>query len=142
MTADVAMWTALERVPSKPRRRIGKARKDGLSERQIQRQIVKTFRAMGIVVAHVPNGANLAGDSFARMKQSAALVADGVIVGFPDLILISRSGALGFLEIKRPGGSVSADQERVAALMGSRSVPVAFVASLDDAMAAVKGWGW
>lgn len=142
MTADVALWSALEAVKPTPRRRVGKAVKGALSERQIQRQIVKALRAMGIVCAHVPNGAHYSGDEVARARQSAALVADGVIVGFPDLLCIHRDGRLGFMEIKRPGGVVSAEQERVAALMRSRSVLVAFVSSLDDALVTLMEWGW
>jgi hypothetical protein len=142
VAADVALWDALEARKAAPRRRVGKAVKDGLSERQIQRQIVKALRAIGIVCAHVPNGTRYSGDRLARVKQSAALIADGVLVGMPDLLCIHRDGRLGFLEIKRPGGVVSAEQERVAALMSMRSVPVAFVSSLDEALATVKGWGW
>jgi hypothetical protein len=142
MTADIAMWTALEAVKAKPARRVGKARKDAPSERVVQRQIVKALRALGIVTAHCPNGSHLAGDSMARMKQSAALVADGVLVGFPDLLCISRTGALGFIEVKREGGRVSSDQERIIALLNTRSVPVAVVCTLDDALAAVRSWGW
>jgi hypothetical protein len=142
MSADVAMWAALEKVPSKPRRRIGKARKDAPSERVVQRQIVKALRALGIFTAHAPNGSHLAGDAEARMRQSAALVADGVLVGLPDLLCINRAGAVGFIEVKREGGRVSTDQERVIALLNTRSVPVAVVCTLDDALAAVRSWGW
>jgi hypothetical protein len=142
VAADVALWDALEAVKAKPARRVGKARKDAPSERVVQRQIVRALRALGIITAHAPNGSHLAGDKLARMKQSAALVADGVLVGLPDLLCISRDGALGFIEVKREGGRVSSEQERVIALMNTRSVPVAVVCTLDDALAAVKSWGW
>lgn len=142
MSADVALWDAIESRWSEPLRRVGKARKDAPSERVVQRQIVKALRALGIVTAHCPNGSHLAGDADARMRQSAALVADGVLVGFPDLLCISRTGALGFIEVKREGGRVSSEQERVIALLNTRSVPVAVVCTLDDALAAVRSWGW
>lgn len=68
--------------------RVGSAKDDcGLSERQIQRLIIKGLRKLGIRCAHVPNGAHLAGDAQARMRQMAALRADGLLPGFPDLLL-------------------------------------------------------
>jgi hypothetical protein len=142
MTADIAMWTALEAVEAKPARRVGKARKDAPSERVVQRQIVKALRALGIMAIHVPNGAYLHGDGMARMKQSAALVADGVLAGFPDILAISRDGAMGLLEIKKEGGKVSAEQERVLALLATRRVPLEVVCTLDAALDAVKRWGF
>jgi hypothetical protein len=142
MTADIAMWTALEAVKAKPARRVGKARKDAPSERVVQRQIVKALRALGIMAIHVPNGAYLNGDATARMKQSAALVADGVLVGFPDILAISRDGRLGLLEIKKEGGKVSAEQERVLALLATRRVPLEVVCTLDAALDALKRWGF
>jgi hypothetical protein len=142
MSADVAAWTALEAKRSPAKRRVGKARAGAPSERVVQRSIVKALRQLGVVCVHVPNGTHLAGDIDQRMRQSAALIADGILPGFPDLLCINRSGAVGFLEVKKEGGAVSVEQERVAALIQSRGLPVGFVCSLDEALAAVRGWGW
>lgn len=135
-------WDALEKRKDAPKRRIGKARANAPKERVVQREIVKSLRRLGVIVAHVPNGAHLAGDVGQRMRQSAALVADGVMPGFPDLLCVGPRGAVAFMEVKREGGVVSADQERVTALIQSRGVPVAFVCTLDEALAAVRAWGW
>ena len=139
---NLSYWDALEKGKSKPKRRIGKARAGSPLESPIQREIVKTLRKLGIVVHHSPNGAMLPGDALAKAKQSAKLVADGMMPGWPDLTLINRRGAMGLIEVKREGGPVSADQETVAALAQSRGVPVAFVCTLDEALAAVRAWGW
>jgi CheY-like chemotaxis protein len=140
MTADVAFFDALERLRAPLKRRVGKARADAPTERVVQREIVKALRKLGVFVIHVPNGSHLAGDAQARMRQSSALVADGMTPGFPDLMCINRGGEVGFIEVKREGGTVSADQERIAALIQSRGVPVAFVCTLDEALAAVRRW--
>ena len=139
---NMAEWDALEKGKDKPKRRVGKARADAPSERVVQRGIVKALRALGIIVAHVPNGSFLAGDLAARMRQSAALKADGVMPGWPDLLCVNRRGDLGLIEVKREGGVVSADQERVTALLVAHGVPVAFVCTIDEALAAVRAWGW
>jgi len=44
--------------------------------------------------------------------------------------------------MKRPGGVVSGDQERIHRALAARGCCVGFAASLDDALAAVAGWGW
>ena len=140
--ANIADWDALEMLKPKPKRRIGKARAGSPLESPIQREIVKALRKLGVIVHHSPNGANLPGDALAKAKQSAKLVADGMMPGWPDLTLINRQGNLGLMEVKREGGVVSADQEKVSELAQSRGVPVAFVCTLDEALAAVSSWGW
>lgn len=145
-------WAALE----KPRRRtkaqmdavrVGQKSDDcGLSERAIQRIIIKGLRQIGIHAAHVPNGAHLAGDADARMRQMAALRADGLLPGFPDLILWRPLPAgptqWGLLEVKRPGQTLSADQQAMRARLTADRVPWGAACSLDSALEVVRGWGW
>ncbi len=138
---DLAAFDALE-GKNKPKRRVGKKVKGGRLESPIQREIVNTLRKMGYIVHHSPNGAPLGGDQIARAKQSAVLKADGRVEGWPDLVVINRQWQHGYLEVKRPGGEISADQERVAAAMLRRGGMVAFVCSLDEALAALRQWGW
>lgn len=131
-----AQLDALER-PVK-RTRVGKAVPGSPSERVIQRQIVKALRKAGLFVMHVPNGGHLVGGQ----RQWASLQADGAWAGFPDLLCFDRDGEVAALEIKKPGGEVSADQERCHKALKARRVRVAVVCSLDEALAALKGWGW
>lgn len=112
------------------------------SERDIQREIVKALRKLGMLVAAVPNGAHLAGDGDARMRQMSAMVADGLLPGFPDILIINRTGKLGLIEVKRPGGKLSAAQVNIGKMVEQRGVPWAVVYSLDDALRALKLWGW
>ncbi len=138
---DLASFDRLE-GKDKPRRKVGKARVGAPPERTVQREIVKAARQLGFIVHHSPNGTTLAGDDVARFKQAAVLNADGLMPGWPDLILFNRRGGVGLLEVKREGGTVSADQERVLSLLTRWNVPNATVCTLDDAMTALKSWGW
>ena len=138
MTANIADWDAIERLPPVKRQRVGKAVKGGPSERVIQREIVKALRRMGLLVFHVPNGSHLVGG----YRQWQALQADGAMPGMCDLLLFDRDGEAAALEIKKPGGVVSAEQERCHKALKARRVKVAVVTSIDEALEALKGWGW
>lgn len=59
--------------------------------------------------AAIPNGAVLAGDGKARAMQMAKLKRTGLRPGAPDLIVL-HDGRLLAIELKAPGGSVSAAQ--------------------------------
>lgn len=145
-------WADLE----KPKRRtkaemdavrVGEKADDcGLSERQIQRLILKGLRKLGVRGCHIPNGANLAGDAAARMKQMAALRADGLMPGFPDLLLWkplpNGPTQIGVLEVKKPGGVLSTDQIAMRAALTCDRVPYGTACSLDSALDVVRGWGW
>lgn len=132
---------ALERPKRKPKVRVGKSRPDAPSEREVQRQIVRGLRKLGMIVHHSPNGAHLAGDSWSRMKQSAALKADGCMDGFPDLIVLS-AGRCCLIEVKREGGALSDDQVRFADACNRSFVPCFAVCSLDMALDKLRGLGW
>lgn len=125
-----------ERAPRK--QRFGRAVKGGPSERIIQRGIVKALRRMGFLVVHVPNGAHLYGGQ----RQWQALKADGAMPGMVDLLCFDRDGKVAGLEIKKPGGVMSADQEACHKALKARKVRVATVTSLDEALDALKGWQW
>jgi hypothetical protein len=138
---DIASFDALE-GKNNPRRKVGKARAGAPHERTVQREIVRAARSFGFIVHHSPNGTTLAGDDMARFKQASVLNADGLMPGWPDLILFNKRGAVGLLEVKREGGTVSADQERVLSLLTRWNVPNATVCTLDGALAALHSWGW
>lgn len=54
-------------------------------------------------------------------------------IGYPDRIIITPRGRVGFLEIKKPGGRLSAIQKRRIAELSKRGVPTAAVWSFDEA---------
>lgn len=120
------------------KKRVGKAVTGGKSEREIQREIVVGLRKLGMMVFHIPNEGALAGG----FKHWAALRADGCIGGIPDLGIIWRAGAFGMLEVKKPGGALSETQQFIIERLQLRGVPVAVVTSLDEAVAALRGWQW
>jgi hypothetical protein len=138
---DLAAFDALE-GKDRPRRKVGKARAGAPPERIVQREIVKAARQLGFIVHHSPNGTTLSGDSLARQKQSAVLVADGMMPGWLDLTMFNRSGDPGMMEVKREGGIISADQERVLALLARWHVKTAVVCTLDEAYTTWRRWGW
>lgn len=90
----------------------------GMSERMIQRSMLVMVRRLfpDCLVAHVPNGGK-------RNKLEAAhLVADGVLAGFPDLVVTwagSMPGAA-FPEIKDANGTLSAAQKKVLATLAAQ----------------------
>ena len=147
MTFTPADLDALEKPHRRKRVRVGSAKDDdGTRERVIQRDIIKALRQLGIRSVHVPNGANLAGDAGARMRQMAALRADGVLPGWPDLLIWKPAPGLpplfGVLEVKRPGGVLSDDQLSVQASLLRDGWSYRAVSSVVDALQAVRAWGW
>lgn len=120
------------------------------TERQVQRAIL---RMAGIcfpdmLIAHVPNGAHLAGDSTARFKQMGALLGDGLKRGWPDLICVWRGG-VALLEVKRPGGRLTGEQPALHAQLAAighapevvTSPGEAFAALVDRGAVAKVQWG-
>ena len=112
------------------------------SERLVQRAIIKAIVKMGFRTAHVPNGAQLAGGPQSRARQMNALKGDGLLVGFPDLIIFGSGGRIGFLEVKNEGGKQSANQIKVQAWMDNDGHKYTVVRSVDDVAETLGEWGW
>jgi len=72
----------------------------------------------------------------------AALKADGLEPGFPDLLLIGPSGQIAFMEVKREGGELSEKQLEWEDALAKRGLSIAVVYSVDDAISALIKWGW
>lgn len=115
-----------------------------LLERAVQRANIRLLAMQGIYAVHLPNGAHLAGDKVARAKQVAALVADGMSPGFPDLLLIDqRQPRVGLIEVKREGRSeIDPDQVRWRDECRRIGIPWGIVNTADGALAVVRDWGW
>lgn len=115
-----------------------------LLERAVQRATVQLLGAQRCWAVHVPNGAHLAGDELARIKQVAALKKDGKSPGFPDLIVIDqRAPRVGFIECKREGVStLDPDQVVWRDDILAAGLPWALVNDPQGGMAALRAWGW
>jgi len=112
-------------------------------ESALQRSIRKYLLLCGIDSVAVPNGAHLSGDAAARARQMSAMKADGLMVGFPDLLLYPRRiAAIGHFEIKREGGTLSPSQKTCIAWLEGRGHRVAVIRSIDDARDTLMAWGW
>lgn len=111
-------------------------------EKHVQRDIIEWLGCRNISAVHVPNGSVLAGDGKQRAMQSAALKRAGMRPGFPDLILFSPKGGIGFIEVKRADGSLSDTQETCRDWLQGLGHQWGLARSVDDAEAVVTGWGW
>ena len=111
-------------------------RRDFNSEARIQAAIVEWARAVApdLICFHVPNGGLRTKAEAARLKWQ------GVLAGVPDLVLIGRDGQAWFLEVKTPGGYLSADQRDFADRCTALHIPFAVCRSIDDARLAFKIW--
>lgn len=114
------------------------------SERSVQRGAIQLLAHYSVTCTAVPNGAHLAGDKLARIKQMAALRKDGLRPGFPDLILFGRKKLqIGFIEVKREiGNDLSDNQEDWRDMLIGWGFPWAMIRQPEDALDVVRAWGW
>ena len=122
-----------------------------LAERAVQRANIRLLAMMGCYAVHIPNGSHLAGDKIARAKQMAALKADGLAGGFPDLIVMdlrspdrgNMPARQGFIEVKREGlNKLEPDQEVWRDELMRLGIPWAMVNTADGGAAVLRAWGW
>ena len=110
-------------------------------ENPIQRAIVAYLR-MAIpgnpIVHHSPNEVGMSGDEIAR--QIAKHKHNGMVSGFPDLVLICNAG-VAFFEVKTAKGVTSEAQRTVHADLSRMGHRIAVVRSIDDVRAALDAWG-
>lgn len=111
-------------------------------ERAVQKEIRKYLAAHGFVTVAVPNGSVLAGDKLQRIKQMAALKAEGLMPGFPDLMVFGTKGRIGFIEVKTDKGSLSQVQTQARDWLQRDGFKWALCRSQDDARNAIREWGW
>jgi hypothetical protein len=82
----------------------------------------------------VPNG------GWRTKSEARIFVGLGVTPGVPDLLAVHRGRTFG-LEIKAPGGRLSAVQRSVHAALCAAGADVATAWSLDEALAVLERWG-
>jgi hypothetical protein len=111
-------------------------------EKTIQRSVLAYLRTRGIDAVHVPNGSVLAGGPRERAMQVNALKANGMRVGFPDLICIGSEGRVGFMEVKREGERLSEAQNHWHGALEFLGHKIATVRSVEDAAETLEQWGW
>lgn len=108
-------------------------------ESAVQRAIIDRLRFCGVLAIHVPNAGKRTAIGGRMLK------AEGMRTGWPDLACYGKGGMHALLEVKRPGYSasaVSAAQRETHELLGTYGVPVAIVTSQDEAVAALRSFGW
>lgn len=121
-----------------------------LSEREVQRGAIRLLAMSGVYAVHVPNGVQLPGDELERVKRVAALKADGVSPGFPDLVLIDNRAVrppalsrMGLIEVKREGKRTpDPDQVWWRDELQRLGIPWALIDTPEGALDAIKTWGW
>ena len=102
-----------------------------MTERSIQRNIVRTLRQRGYVVhASTPPQASVIARRVAKD--------DGHLTGWPDLIVVGTSRIV-FLEVKTGEGRISPAQERIHATLRDYGWTVGVVRSVSEALDAVHG---
>lgn len=111
-------------------------------ETTLQRSIRAHLTAKGLTSVHVPNGATLSGDKDARARQMANLKRDGLLPGFPDLVVYASQGRVGHIEVKCEGNYQTDTQKAVAALLGDLGHNYAVCRSLADVDETLGKWGW
>ena len=131
---------------------MSKAPAPKVSEAMVQRAIKQRLMLNGIWCVHVPNEGNRSAAGHRQARR------DGLVPGFPDLLLYKADARHGLLEVKRPGWKEPQPPKAGAAptkawqawlsrlgvyeALTTRGHPVAVVTSVDEAVAAVKRWGW
>ena len=108
------------------------------AESRLQAEIVKALSLMGVYAMMVPNGEI----TDMSAKKYTRLVATGFRLGAPDLFLFKKGENRFFgMELKQPGGKQSPGQVSFQDKCKQNNWPYVVVSSLDDAVAAAKGWG-
>lgn len=111
-------------------------------ETALQRLIRQYVAAAGFHSVHVPNGAVLSGGPEQRARQMGSLKRDGLMPGFPDLLIYGRGQRIGHMEVKTPRGRQEDSQKAAQAWLEGLGHKYELVRSVDDAAAALRTWGW
>jgi hypothetical protein len=108
-------------------------------EGPIHRAVIAYLRLAlpGAVIHHSPNEVGVKGRDIARAIAKAKH--NGMIVGFPDIIVI-WAGNVWTFEVKAAGNYPSDDQCEVGRMIRAQGGKWAVVRSVDDAAEAVSQW--
>lgn len=111
-------------------------------ESHIQQAIVKYLRENGYLVAHVPNGFKGHGTKEQRERRGARLKREGVLAGFPDLLIYGAQGRVGHVEVKAEGAYQRPNQKEVQAMLEALGQRYAVCRSIEDIQDTFQEWGW
>lgn len=111
-------------------------------ETALQRQIRAHLEARGLKVVHVPNGVTLAGGPKQRAMQMNSLKADGLCVGFPDLVVYGGARRIGHIEVKLEGEKQSETQVKCQSWLEAMGHSYAVCRSIADVDETLAKWGW
>lgn len=109
-----------------------------VTERAIQIAIRDALRFAGVRSRHIPNAGKRSVVAGFRLRQ------EGMVAGTPDL-LVWLPGApprVGWMEVKAPKGRTSDAQDEQLDSLTADGFPCAVVRGVDDALAALRAWGW
>ena len=111
-------------------------------EGPIQREIIAFLRKIlpDAIVHHCANESHISGK--AAMIASVRKKRDGMLPGFPDIILLPYAAKLGamFFEVKAEGNYATKAQKEVHAQLASLGYHVAVVRSAQDVMECLTDW--
>jgi len=108
-----------------------------MRESDIQRAVIQHWRVRGVkgsVVAHIPNG------EYRPIGTARRLASLGTLPGMPDLFCASN-GSVFFIELKRPGGRVSAAQKETFQALREAGVRVHVMSDLDEVIRLLEAEG-
>lgn len=97
---------------------------------------------MGFVPVHVPNGSKLAGTADQRARAGHRLKNDGMMPGFPDLVVYASGGRVGHIEVKAEGNYQQDTQKAVQAMLEQLGHRYAVCRSGADLVDTLRAWGW
>lgn len=112
------------------------------AETVLQRSIREYLGKRGFQTVHVPNGATLRGDADQRKRQMANLKRDGLMPGFPDLIVYGKGGKVGHIEVKCEGSYQQPTQKDVQKWMSDWGHRYSVCRSIEDVEETLNCWGW
>jgi hypothetical protein len=107
-----------------------------MNEAQIQRAVLDHLRIRGVpdlFFLHIPNGGLRLRSEAARLKGL------GTRAGAPDLLLVHEGRVYG-LELKAPGGRVTAAQLETLSAMEAAGACTGVAEGLDQALAVLEQW--
>jgi len=114
-------------------------------EAAVQIAVIDRLRILGVWTCHLQNEGRIEGTAHQRMIRGARRKAQGVRTGAPDLLCVHRDGRVAWLEVKRPGyrpSDVKPAQVECHEDLRERNQHVAIVTSQDEAVEALRGFGW
>ena len=111
-------------------------------ESEIQQAIISYLLTLGYYPVAVPNGAQLAGNGRQRAMRMAFLKKEGLVPGFPDIVVYASQGRVGHIEVKTEGSYQKPSQKACEAALKNLGHQYAVCRSLDDATETLAKWGW